>query len=67
MKRKYLSYILIFCGIFGITGCSYNELPPKTDDVSSHYLIPKGEIPTQEERDSVEATKKEYAEAIQKK
>ena len=67
MKRKYLYLTLMLVCIAGITGCSYDELPPKTDDVSSNYQIPKGEIPTQEERDLVEALKKEYAEAIPKR
>lgn len=40
--------------------CSYNELPPKTDDVTTDYVLPQGEIPTAEEYAEVEAIKAEY-------
>lgn len=41
-------------------GCSYNELPPKTDDVTTDYVLPQGEIPTAEEYAEVEAIRTEY-------
>lgn len=44
-------------------GCKYNELPPKTSDASKSYIKPKGEVPTQAERDEVKAIKAEYEEA----
>lgn len=46
------------------TGCKYNELPPKTSDASKTYIKPKGEVPTQAERDEVKAIKDEYEAAI---
>lgn len=49
-----------------LCGCKYNELPPKTSDASKSYIKPKGEIPTQAERDEVNALKAEYEEATTK-
>jgi hypothetical protein len=41
-------------------GCSYNELPPKTDDITTNYVLPKGEFPTSQEKNQVSAAKQEY-------
>ena len=35
-----------------------------TSDASKSYIKPKGEIPTQEERDAVKAAKAEYDAAV---
>ena len=43
---------------------SYDELPPKTDDATTDYILPRGVQPTQEETDSVKAARAEYQEAI---
>ena len=45
-------------------GCSYNELPPKTDDITNEYVLPKGVKPTQSEMDAVTAAKAEYESSI---
>ena len=50
--------ILLMCG------CSYNELPPKTDDITNEYVLPKGVKPTQSEMDAVTAAKAEYESSI---
>lgn len=64
-RNKNIIAILAFA-VLGISvcGCGYNELPPKTSDASKSYIKPKGEIPTQEERDAVKAAKAEYDAAI---
>jgi hypothetical protein len=49
-----------------LCGCSYNELPPKTDDITTSYVLPKGVKPTQEELDAVSAAKAEYEASIKK-
>lgn len=46
--------------------CSYNELPPKTDDITTSYVLPKGELPSAEEKAAVAAAKAEYEESIKK-
>jgi hypothetical protein len=53
---------IIACAlIIGIlNSCKYEELPPKTDNASSNYILPKGEIPTAEEREIVNNIKNEY-------
>ena len=62
MKR--IIYILSATAL--IAGCSYNELPPKTDDITTSYVLPKGEIPTDAERETAAAAKAEYENAIKK-
>lgn len=41
-------------------GCSYEKQPPKTEDADTSYVLPKGQIPTDEETAAVEAARKEY-------
>ena len=49
-----------------LTGCAYDELPPKTDDITTSYVLPKGEVPTAAERAVAAAAKAEYEDAIKK-
>ncbi len=42
------------------SGCSYNELPPKTDDATTTYTLPNGEIPTAEEKAVQTEARNEY-------
>ena len=49
-----------------MSGCSYNELPPKTDDITTSYVLPKGVKPSQAELDFVNAAKAEYEASIKK-
>ena len=46
-----------------LCGCSYNELPPKTDDATTDYLLPSGTVPTAEENAAVQALREEYENA----
>lgn len=55
---------LLTLTIFLMCGCSYNELPPKTDDITNEYVLPKGVKPTQSEMDAVTAAKAEYESSI---
>lgn len=63
MKKSIL--ILSFMAI--LTGCAYNELPPKTDDITNEYVLPKGELPSAAEKAEVAAAKAEYEQSIKKK
>ena len=62
-RKKIISILAIVFAGAALCGCGYNELPPKTSDASKSYIKPKGEIPTQAERDEVNA---EYDEATTK-
>lgn len=42
------------------TGCKYNELPPKTDDATTTYTLPAGEIPSAEEKAVQTQARNEY-------
>lgn len=46
------------------SGCSYNELPPKTGDAADVYVLPAGELPTAEERAVMQTAKDEYEEYL---
>jgi hypothetical protein len=56
----------IFVGVAVLSGCAYNELPPKTDDITTSYVLPKGVKPSQTELDFVNAAKAEYEASIKK-
>ena len=58
MKTK-LIYIFIIFALLA-TGCSYEKLPPKTDSSTSQYVLPKGEIPSAEDRDALADIRAEY-------
>ena len=58
--------ILLTLTLSFLCGCSYNELPPKTDDITTSYVLPKGVKPTQSEMDAVAAVKAEYEASIKK-
>lgn len=72
MKDMYRKRILrtavvsaaLIIGITAFSSCSYEELTPKTDDLSSNYVIPQGEIPTAQELARVKAIKDEYNNSI---
>ena len=65
VKTTAIQTILVF-GIAAILlgGCSYNELPPKTDDATTDYILPAGTIPTAEETAAVQALREEYENAV---
>lgn len=65
-RKNIISILAIVFAGAGLCGCGYKELPPKTSDASKSYIKPKGEIPTQSERDEVSALKAEYEEATTK-
>jgi hypothetical protein len=58
--------ILLTLMLSFLCGCSYNELPPKTDDITTSYVLPKGVKPTQSELDVAAAAKAEYEASIKK-
>ena len=64
-RKKIISILAIVFAGAALCGCGYNGLP-KTSDASKSYIKPKGEIPTQAERDEVNALKAEYDEATTK-
>lgn len=62
MKR-----IMFILAVMLVSGaCSYSELPPKTDDITTSYVLPKGELPSAEEKAAVAAAKAEYEASIKK-
>ena len=60
MKR----IIAITISFVALCGCSYNELPPKTDGITTTYVLPQGVKPTKVELDTVAALNAEYEASI---
>lgn len=57
IKTVFIAAAIMLCG------CSYDELPPKTDDATTDYILPKGTMPSAEETEYVKAIRAEYNEA----
>ena len=64
--KKTLTILSAFALILMVNSCDYNELPPKTDDLSKDYVLPKGERPTAEETKQVHKIREEYNNSIKK-
>lgn len=41
-------------------GCTYDTLPPKTDDANSNYVVPKGTVPSDADKALLETIRAEY-------
>ena len=63
MKTERILILLIF--VFLLAGCGYEKLPPKTENSATQYVLPKGEIPTAEDREAVAEIRAEYETYIQ--
>lgn len=64
--KKFLMIFLIGCGaVTLLAACDEpNELTPKVDSVTDDYLLPRGTILTEQERQEVLNKVNEYNEAI---
>lgn len=65
-KTKILLFLTIVFTIISISSCSYAELPPKTDDVSYSFVLPKGERPSSEELKTLYEIRNEYNNSTKK-
>lgn len=62
---KIIIYIFTIIAVsVTLSACTYNPLPPKTNDASTDYILPKGELPTDAERAELENIRKEYSEFL---
>ena len=72
MKAMYIKRVcclLAFTGVLSAgmlltSGCTYDELTPKTDNITSDYVTPKGVLPTADESAAVRAIREEYNQSI---
>ena len=60
MKTDIWKFLLIFALALSAAGCTYDKLPPKTGSGTLQYVLPKGEVPTAEERAELDAIRAEY-------
>lgn len=65
-SRKVSNALLMLLAVALVSGCTYDKLPPKTDDATSSYVTPKGELPSEAEIALVEAARAEYEQSITK-
>lgn len=64
MRTKKIFYTFaLACVALGLSSCSYEAQPPKTTDSNSNYVLPAGELPTNEEIEIVNAIREEYEDA----
>ena len=62
---KKILFILAICLFFGLTGCTdRDDLPPKEGLVTSRYILPKGKVLTEADREIIKERKEEYNNAI---
>ena len=65
MKTNIMTRIVLLLTIsVALYGCSYNELPAKTDDITTSYVLPKGELPSADEKSLANSAKQEYDAAL---
>lgn len=65
MRRFFLPALMAAFVICGLVSCDQSdELPPKTENSSTKYLLPKGTVMTSSERDLCNDKKAEYEQAI---
>jgi hypothetical protein len=58
-KSILIAVITLFC-LVALSGCNYAELPPKTDDVTYDFVLPKGEVPSASELETLHLIRDEY-------
>lgn len=64
MNKKNIAILPFVILAVLVTGCKYDEKPPRTEVSASDYVLPQGELPTDAERQAVEAARAEYNEAV---
>lgn len=63
-KKKIILPALLLLLLSAVTGCSYKEEPDRTNDATTSYVTPKGDLPSAEERAYVQALVDEYNKSI---
>lgn len=64
LMKKLILFVLVLTTISVLNSCSKsNELAPKTGDINSEYLLPKGTLLSAEDRDAIDKRLTEYNDA----
>ena len=63
MRNRKKLYILVSAALLSLSSCGFETQPPKTSGSDSQYVLPAGELPSQEELELVEQARAEYEEA----
>ena len=59
------AFLSIFAACCLLCGCSYEQMPPKTADGTTEYVLPQGKVPTEAEMQWVSQTRAEYEEWLE--
>ncbi len=62
-RKRFVLPALLLC-LLAVTGCSYKEEPDRTNDATTNYVTPRGDLPSAEERAYVQALVDEYDESV---
>ena len=63
-QPRLLPVLLCTAALLAAAGCSYQELPPRTDGSAAEYQSPQPSFPTAEEKAAAEAARAEYENAV---
>jgi len=58
-KHIFVISLLLSCLTCAVS-CTYESEPPKTEGAASTYVLPKGEVPSADEKAVADAAKTEY-------
>lgn len=62
---KKIGYLLTSGFLIALCGCGdVDEVPPKTNNLTTNYLVPKPQLLTAEEREMIEERTARYNESI---
>jgi hypothetical protein len=62
--KKIILFVLVLTTMSVLNSCSKsNELAPKTGDINSEYLLPKGTLLSAEDREAIDKRLTEYNDA----
>jgi len=64
MNKKIIAILPFVILLSILTGCKYDEKPPRTTDAASDYILPAGELPSDTDMQLVQAAREEYEEAV---
>lgn len=63
---KKIGYLLISVFFIALCGCGdVDEVPPKTNNLTTNYMVPKPKVLTAEEREAITERLNRYNESIQ--
>lgn len=63
-KKRIVAVVLLTIVLLLAVSCTYDEQPARTNDATTSYVTPKGELPTAQEKEYVQSLIDEYNKSI---